>query len=426
MRKSVRAFKGLLIAIPVLFNYYVSKAQDTTRLSLPEAGKIFLQKNLSLLAAQYNIDANKALIQQARLWDNPYLVTDQNIYDGKFFRHTSDNGQIYIQVQQLIRTAGKIKKQTQLATDNAVLAQEQFDELLRSLQYVLRSDFIETNHLLELKKVYGIEIAQVDNLVRGMEEVYKVGNISLKDYMRLKATLFSLQNELVNIESQLIPVQGEIKLLLQSTDSSFILPDINYSLSNLNNIQIPGIDSLFSMAINQRPDARMVKTALDYQKHNLIYQKALAKPDVTVGPEYDRLSSYTPNYVGLSVSLPLNLFNRNQGNIKAAKIDVQQQQTQVDYQAEKIKNEVNTALRKVNYFQSINDSSQLDFSGKYDKLFQGMLDSYRNRQISLLEFTDFIDSYKDIKLKLVEQHINLVKAIAELNYTVNTSIIPLQ
>jgi cobalt-zinc-cadmium efflux system outer membrane protein len=426
MRKSLPAFKSLLIALPVFFICTVLKAQDTTRLSLPEAEKIFLQKNLSLLAAQYNIDANKALIQQAKLWDNPYLVTDQNIYDGKFFRHNSDYGQVYIQVQQLIRTAGKIKKQTQLATDNAVLAQEQFDELLRSLQYVLRNDFIETMHLLELKKVYGLEIAQVDNLVRGMEEVYKMGNISLKDYMRLKATLFSLQNEWVNIQSQLIPVQGEIKLLLQSTDSSFILPGMNYSLSNFNNTPLPVVDSLFTMAINQRPDARIVKTALDYQKHNLVYQKALAKPDLTIGPEYDRLNSYTPNYVGVSISLPLNLFNRNQGNIKAAKFEVQQQQTQVDYQAGKIKNEVSTALQKVNYFQSINDSSQLDFSGKYDKLFQAMLDSYRNRQISLLEFTDFIDSYKDIKLKLVEQHINLVKAIAELNYTVNATIIPLQ
>ncbi|MDP4263686.1 MAG: TolC family protein [Bacteroidota bacterium] len=427
MKKSVPAFGGWLIAIIIiLFNSNLSNAQDTTRLSLPEAEKIFLQKNLSLLAAQYNIDASKALIQQARLWDNPYLVTDQNVYDGKFFRHDSNNGQVYIQVQQLIRTAGKIRKQTQLATDNAVLAQEQFDDLLRSLQYALRGDFIETEHLLEQKKVYDIEITHVDRLVKGMEEIYKVGNISLKDYMRLKATLFSLQNELVNVQSQLIPVQAEIKLLLQATDSSFVLPVMNYSFPVLANSQLPVPDTLVALAMNQRPDARIEKTTLLYEQHNLVYQKALAKPDITVGPEYDRLSTYTPNYVGLSVSLPLNIFNRNQGNIKAAKFNVQQQQTQVDYQAGKIKNEVMTALQKVNYFRQINNQEQREFSGNYDKLFQGMLDSYGNRQISLLELTDFIDSYKDIKLKLVEQHNNLLAAIAELNYTVNYTVIPLQ
>jgi cobalt-zinc-cadmium efflux system outer membrane protein len=259
-----------------------------------------------------------------------------------------------------------------------------------------------------------------------MEELYKAGNISLKDFMRLKALLFNLQNELVNIQSQLMPVQSEIKLLLQSTEAAFILPDMKYELPALINSPLPVPDTLLAIAIDQRPDARMAKTALAFQEHTLVYQKALAKPDITLGPEYDRLSNYQPNYVGLSVSLPLNIFNRNQGNIKAAKLGVQQQQTQVDYQVEKIKNEINGALERVKYFQSINNSEQLEFSNNYDKLFQNMLDSYQSRQISLLDFTDFIESYKDNKLKLVEQHISLVKAIAGLNYTVNSTIIPIQ
>ena len=48
-----------------------------------------------------------------------------------------------------------------------------------------------------------------------------------------------------------------------------------------------------------------------------IYQKALAKPDINIGTEYDQRSSYNPNYVGLAVSVPLNFFNKNQGNIKS-------------------------------------------------------------------------------------------------------------
>jgi cobalt-zinc-cadmium efflux system outer membrane protein len=70
----------------------------TLSLSFSMAEKIFLQNNLSLLAARYNIDANKALIRQAKLWDNPVLTTDQNIYDGKFFQQNAVSGQIYVQV----------------------------------------------------------------------------------------------------------------------------------------------------------------------------------------------------------------------------------------------------------------------------------------------------------------------------------------
>src|SRR5258708_19671931 len=47
--------------------------KDTLRLTLPQAEKAFLDSNLLLLAQKYNIDAQKALIIQAKLWPNPNL-----------------------------------------------------------------------------------------------------------------------------------------------------------------------------------------------------------------------------------------------------------------------------------------------------------------------------------------------------------------
>ena len=111
-----------LTAVYLLLLPFISKAQnevDTLRLNIPAAEKIFLQKNLSLIAARYNVDINTALAEQAKLWDNPILNTDQNIYDGSFFRHNSNSGQVYLQVTELIRTAGKRNKLAQLSVDNA-------------------------------------------------------------------------------------------------------------------------------------------------------------------------------------------------------------------------------------------------------------------------------------------------------------------
>jgi cobalt-zinc-cadmium efflux system outer membrane protein len=399
---------------------------DTLQLSLPEAEKIFLQKNLLLIAAKYNVDANQALIQQAKLWDNPILNTDQNIYDGKFFRHDADNGQVYIQVMQLIRTAGKRTKLAQLATDNTTLAKEQFDDVMRSLHYTLRNDLLEINHQLKLKKVYDGEIAELQHLITGMDAELQAGNIALKDNMRLKALLFNLQNELVNIQSALMPVENELKLLLQSNDSNFIAPKLEYKFGELTTISIPAKDSLLQTALLNRPDAKIAQTALDFQKHNLQYQKALAKPDVSIGTEFDQRNSYNPNYFGLAVSLPLNIFNKNQGNIKSAQFSIKQQETQVDFANSKIASEVNAAVDKFKYFQRVNNLQQLDFSKKNDDLFTNMLKSYQARQISLLELIDFIDAYKDTKLKLVEQHNSLVKSIEDINYTTNSTVIPVQ
>lgn len=415
---------GFLVIL--LFCAAQLQAQDTIRITLPEAEKFFLRKNLSLLAAKYNIDANKALIQQAKLWDNPVLITDQNIYDGKFFRHKTENGQqygqVYIQIQQLIRTAGKRNKSAQLATDNTTISRQQFDDVLRSLHYTLQSDFLEIAHLQKTKKVYDGEIFQVEKLVKSMEEVFKLGDISLKENMRLKALLFNLQNELVNIQTQIIPIQNEIKLLLQFSGNGFIQPVFSYQLPDLISQTLPTQDSLIIIAKRNRPDIQVTNSQLLFQKDNLIYQRSLAKPDVTIAPEYDRLSSYQPNLFGVTVSLPVNIFNKNQGNIKSAQASVKQQETLVQYQNDKVVNEVTTAIEKAKYYQSINNRDQLNFSENYQKLFENVLKSYQARQISLLDFTDFLDSYKDTKLKLIEQHNGLVKALAELNYTINQNI----
>ena len=411
---------------------YISAQQttaDTFHLTLPEAEKLFLQKNLILLANQYNVDINKALVQQAKLWDNPILNTDQNIYDGKFFRHkTTDDikyGQIYIQVQQLIRTAGKRNKVAQLSLDNVTLAQLQFNDVLRSLKYSLQSDFVETIHLLKIKTVYDNEIIEVEKLVKGMDEVLKLGDISLKENIRLKALLFNLQNEVVNVNTALIPIQSEIKLLLQVDENSFIKPVLTYSLPNLITEKLPLNDSLVNLAYSNRTDILLAKSQLNFQKDNLIYQKSLAKADLTLGVEYDQNSSYIRNLYGLTASIPLNIFNKNQGNIKAAKYSIKQQEVQVDFQNNKVKNEVQTSVNKIKYYQQINNKEQLNFSQAYDKLFQNMLESYQQRRTNLLEFIDFIDAYKDTKLKLIEQHIALVKAFSEINYITNQNIIKL-
>jgi cobalt-zinc-cadmium efflux system outer membrane protein len=406
-----------------------AKAQpgtDTLKLDIPAAEKIFLQKNFSLLAAGYNVNINEALIKQAKLWDNPVLVTDQNIYDGKFFRHTSDNGQVYVQVQQLIRTAGKRTKLAQLASDNTQLAKEQFDDVMRGLRYALQSDFVEISHLLKIKKVYDGEIAEMEKLVYGMNEEFKAGNLSLKDNMRLKALLFGLQNELVNVQSQLMPLQTEVKFLLQDSSQHFIQPQFAYQLPEIINYKIPEADSLIAKAKVSRPDAKIAQTQLDFQNHNLVYQKALAKPDITAGPEFDQRSSYANNYIGLTVSLPLNVFNKNQGNIKSAQFAVKQQAVVKDLQAVKIESEVNNAIQKFLYYQKINNADQLSFSKQYDDLFNNMIKSYQDRQLSLLELIDFIDAYKDSKLKLTDQHNSLIKAATDLNYTVNATIIEIK
>lgn len=398
---------------------------DTLRVTVAESENIFLQNNLSLLAAKYNIDANRALIRQAKLWDNPFISTDQNIYDqqGGFFKHDQTNGQVYVQVMQLIKTAGKRNKLAQLAMDNTTISIEQFDDLLRTLRYTLLSDLYEIEHQLKIRRVYNTETNELKTLVTGMDAQLRSGNISIKDNIRIKALLFSLQNDLVNIDAQLLPLQSEVKLLLRRNDSSFILPVFQYYLPNLIKKEIPTKQELLQIAMDNRPDAKIAKSELDFQNHNLIYQKALAKPDISVGTEYDQRSSYAPDYVGLAISFPLNILNRNKGNITSAQFNIKQQQAVYDGTIQKIENDITASIEKIKFYQKVNNLEQLDFAQQYDSVFQNMLKSYEQRQVSLLEFIDFADAYKDTKLKLLEQHTSLIKAFTELNYQAGIDVI---
>ncbi len=399
---------------------------DTVYLKFPEAEKIFLQNNLALLSARYDVDINKAYKQQAGYWDNPVLSTDQNIYDGKFYRHKTVNGQeygqVYIALQQLILTAGKRNKLIKLANDNVLTAEQQFNDLLRNLKFLLSTDFNTLDQLWHTNAVYNNEISAMRKMVTGMDEQLKVGNISQKDNVRVRSLLYSLQSDQADLQRQVADIQKDLRVLLNVSDSTFIVPQLN-TLIPADGIVL---QTLLDSAKNNRPDYQLAQTNLLSQQHNLAYQKALVTPDVTVGVEYDRASNYIPNYYGLAISLPLPLFNRNKGNIAAAKFNIKQAETGVQQVQNQVEHDIAGAYNKWLITSSINKSGTLELGDQYDKLMQNMISSYNQRQVSLIEFIDFFDAYKDSNLKQLQQQANLRNAAAELNYTTGTSIINLQ
>ena len=414
-----------LLLIIIAGKSYAQKT-DTLYLKFPEAEKIFLQNNLALLSARYDIDINKAYKQQARYWDNPVLNTDQNIYDGKFFRHKTvdgqEYGQIYVALQQLILTAGKRNKLIKLANDNVLTAEQQFNDLLRNLRFLLSTDFNTLDQLWQTNIVYKNEIDAMQKMAAGMDEQLKVGNVSQKDNIRVKALLYGLQSDQADLYRQVADIQKDLRVLLNVSDSAFIVPQLNM----LTPVEGLVLQPLLDSARNSRPDYLLAQTNLLSQQHNLAYQQALKTPDVTVGVEYDRLSNYIPNYWGLAVSLPLPVLNRNKGNINAAKFSIKQAQAGVQQIQNQIEQDIAAAYSKWLIASSITNSASTELGDQYDKLMQNMISSYKQRQVSLIEFVDFFDAYKDSHLKQLAQQANLRNAAAELNYTTGTSIINLQ
>lgn len=419
----------LCIGVMALLLFTRSHAQitlDTIKLSLPEAEKMFMEKNLSLLASKYNIDVNKALIEQAKLRDNPVLVTDQNIYAGnKFFAHGKDangqvEGQYFIQIQQLIKTAGKRSKWVAMAVTNAKLSELQFNEVMRNLTYQLRTDYYTITKLIGTQQLFNSELKVLDKLLAGMAAQLQAGNIAQKDYLRIQALRMSMQQDLLDNNQQLGDTQTELKTLLQITDNRMIETEADSKLPVNNNLSLDGI---LSIAKQYNSAYAIEQTQFVYQQQNLSYQKSLRSADITLGPEYDHNSNYIPHYVGLSVSLPLNIFNRNQGNIKSAEFAVKQEAVTLLQVEQQLQNTVRNAVNKFLMILQLRGKQEQAFYTDNARLFNNITDSYKQRQISLIEFIDFFDAYRDTQLKNLQQQLNLQLAKEELNYLAGKDVV---
>ena len=179
---------------------------DTVAITLNDAEDKFLKNNFALLAQKFNVDASKALIRQAGLFNNPNVYYENSIYNkyktsgNKLFPtevgtmgHPETQGEFIIQYNWLFSVAGKRNKSVKVAKAQADVAQYQFDDLMRTLLFALRSDFYQLHYGLQSLKLFDEEIASLNAIVTGFETQYQKGNISLREITRVRALLFSMQ-----------------------------------------------------------------------------------------------------------------------------------------------------------------------------------------------------------------------------------------
>ncbi|HVU58801.1 MAG TPA: TolC family protein [Puia sp.] len=397
--------------------------QDTVRLTLTEAEKMFLDSNYQLLAARYNIDAGKAQVIQARLWPNPNFAIGHTLYSGtlnKFFP-TGANDETTAGLSQLVLLAGKRNKQVKLAQANAQLTEYQFFDLMRTLKYTLRTDFFHIYYLQQSAKVYDEEIKALQQIVNAFNEQVGKGYIAEKEVIRIRAQLYSFQSEYSDLIAQVNDVQSELRLILQVKPTLFVNPVTDsLALDKLDPTQYP-LNTLMDSAYHNRTDLQMARTATNISKLNYDYQKALAVPDLSLSVGYDEAGSFLNNYVGVGASIDLPFFNRNQGNIKSAKAQIasslaSQQSTQAT-----VDENVSASLQKAFNQDKLYRTIDPKFQGDFQRMLHEVVANYEKRNISILDFLDFYDSFKQNTLQLNSIQFNRVSAFEDINYYTGTN-----
>ncbi|MBO9204721.1 MULTISPECIES: TolC family protein [Niastella] len=416
-----------LVLIGISGTVLHTNAQDTLRISLPDAEKQFTNKNLSLIAEKYNISIARAQVLQAKVYNNPNLQFEGNIYNPeqkKWFDLSNSTGQYAANLQQLIILAGKRNKQIKLAETNVLMAENRFYDLLRTLRYTLHSDFYQAGFLQQAITAYQLPIASLTKLTANYNELQAKGVITLKEVVRVKSLLYNLQTEQTALQNQLNEVEAELQLLLQNNKTWFI-PETTISAPQLGTIRQYQLPMLVDSAYANRYDLQLAANSLTFNQQNYSLQKAMAVPDLTAGAQYDKRGSFVNNATFFSLAMDLPFFNRNQGNIKAAKIAIDQSNTVLTQQKLTVENEVQQAYGKVLNTEKMLHTIDPNFQNDFDKLLKSITENFEKRNISLLEFTDFYDSYKQNVLQWNQLQNDHIQAIESLNYTIGKPIVNL-
>ena len=383
----------LLLFLSLLFS---GAKASVVSLSLKESEQRFSEHNLEVIAERYNIDIAEAQVVQAKLFENPVVSLEQNVYNrlnGRYFDF-GKQGETIVEVEQLIYIAGQRNKRVRLEKINKEMALYQFEEVLRTLRSELKEKFIALYFTQKSQSIYDREIDSLAHLLVVLKEQNEKGNVSLLEKSRIEALLLSLRQERNDIANQVISLQGDMRLLLGISGNDTFEPIFDESVLNQIDMDSVPFSELTSL-LYERPDLKLAQAS--------------------VKASDDKAGNFINDYwaIGLSVSLPI--FNRNQGNIRAAKISVAQKAHKEEYARRQAENELFTSYARLEKAIQLYRSSNYGLEKDFALIIEGVNLNFQKRNISLLEFIDYYETYKTTCLRLYQTQKEVLLALEEVN-----------
>lgn len=395
-----------------------SPTKDTLALSLGEIEHLFLEQNLMLMAAKYEVSAAAAAEIQARLYHNPTVSADLALHgDNRKWLDLGGQGQKTFAVDQLIELAGKRKKRTLLAQEYTRLAQLEFFELMRALKYELRQSFYTVVYANELIEKFDVQLHFLQTIIDAYEAQLDKNNVSLKDAVRLKTEYIQLSSERNEVRMEAIGAQQMLQLLLATE-----VPVKPVKSPFPEGLQELSLVALLEKAGQHRADLRLQESLLAAQQLDLKYQRALAAPDLTLGLGYDQRGNYIDNFFSFRTAVDLPIFNRNQGNIKMAEWKIKSAAESVNYKRNAVQAEITACYQRALEAQREYDVSQQTFDKDFPAINRSVIEHFNRGNIAMLEFIDFFENYNAAIRQVNQLQKQRRLAWEELEFAVGTPL----
>ena len=387
---------------------------------LQQVKMLLFKANVTLLSSYYDVQAADAELMQAKLWNNPNFVWNQDLYSVEQNRYLNLQNQKLLQVEYTFKIAGKYTNTVKLAKLGVELSKLQMQDVLRSLLFEAGEHFFALQAAQQKQALYESTLQRFEQLIQSAEERLRVGAMASNEVLRLKSEQIAVKTEYTQNKNEVLEEMSQLRMMLNLREN-VIITAMDEALPAS---QSEALYLLIDEALKTRPDYLLSIKQVAYQSRNLKLERSNAYPDIDFGYQpHDRGSNWVRPYQGFEVAFNVPLFNRNQGNIQLAKTRISQAELQTAMSENKVRNEVSKSFEQfVNTQQGYRDYSA-DFIRQTEELNTHAIQNYSKKNINLLEFIDLQRIYIINKTQFIDLKNAYQNSINQLNFTIGKEII---
>ncbi len=384
----------------------------------------FEAANPTLVAGRMNIQESKAQEVTAFLRPNPSVTValDQiapfstNPY--RPFQYTFPA----IVFDYLHERQHKRELRLESAQKGTAIAESQQSDLERNLLYNLRSAFVQTLQAKSVLAVAKENLSYFDREIQISRQRYQAGDIARVDLDRLELQRVQYESDFQTAQVNLRTAKIAMLTLLNErtpVDQFDIAGPFDFSEI------ISPLDEFHTIALEARPDLKAAVQAVDKAKTDYRLAVANGSADPTFGVDVAR-NPPIQAYIGVSVNIPLRIFDRNQGEKARTQIDITRTERLRAAAEAQVYSDVDSAyVALVSNLNLLRPYKGADgYLQRATRVRDDMSFSYDRGQASLVDFLDSQRDYRVVQLS----YINLVGAYLstanQLNLAVGREAIP--
>ena len=388
----------------------------------------FLTQNPSVLAGRLSIEEARANEITAGLRPNPQFNLSQ---DGFQLTPSSDTWRpltgvvITPGVSVLLERQNKRERRVdsaRLATSGAGSDQQDFQ---RTLLFAVRTTFLNT---LQAKALVGLTQANLqtyDQAIEANRSRFQAGDISELDFQRVEVQRVQFESDLANARVNLRTAKIQLLALLNDrtpVDDFDVAADFEYKEPT---ILLP---ELRQMAVGNRPDLRSAETAIGKARADNRLAVANGTADPVVAAWYARNPSFNnpfdANTLGASVSIPIRIFDKNQGEKARTALEITRTERLRDALLAGIYRDVDSAYAAVESVSTLVRSYRDKYLRESGDIRDKVSFSYSHGNATVLEFLDAQKSYRDTQVAYIGLVGSYWSALAQLSLAVGQEVNP--